>query len=441
MSEVSGSKKVLIIGYYWPPSGGIGIFRNLKFVKYLREFGWEPIMLTALNPSYPFIDNSQLEEIPDGITVLKSKIWEPLDLFKKFSGRKKTDSLQSITAITSNQKSWIDELGIWIRGNFFVPDARVGWVRPSVKFLSQYLKEHHIDVIMASGPPHSALLIGMEVAKKFNIPFLADFQDPWTQVDYYKQMKIGKWADRKHRRLEQAVFNTANKITIVSPSWKRDLESIGAQNVSVLYLGFDEADFLDFRKQSSGYFKIFHAGLLGKDRNLSSFFGVIRRILDKYPEYKDILRLEFAGEVDYSNKMLVNDFQLNEITTFYGLISRKEVLKHYEESNLLLLPINQAENEQGRIPGKLFECMRTYTPMLVFGPNNSDVKNIVESKGLGASVQYEGEENVMENYILSHIQQFLEKSDMKEDKRINIDEFSNFQITKQLAFYLDELNQ
>ncbi|MCO5230109.1 MAG: glycosyltransferase [Chitinophagales bacterium] len=438
---MSNNKKVLIIGYYWPPSGGIGIFRNLKFVKYLREFGWEPIMLTPLNPSYPFIDNNQVNEIPEGITVLKSKIWEPLDLFKKISGRKKSDSLQSITAITSNRKSWIDEFGIWVRGNFFIPDARVGWINPSVKFLSKYLQENQVDVIMASGPPHSALLIGMEAAKNFNIPFLADFQDPWTQVDYYKEMKIGKWADRKHRNLEQEVFRAAQKITIVSPSWKRDLESIGAKNVSVIYLGYDESDFSEYKKRKSECFKIFHAGLLGKDRNLSSFFKIIRKILDENPSYRDVLKLEFAGEVDYSNKELVNQYQLNDITEFLGLIPRQEVLKNYEESSLLLLPINQAENAQGRIPGKLFECMRAYTPILVLGSDNSDVKNIVESKGLGVSVEYEGDEDKMEKYLLTLIKNHLTQSEEKSLQAISIDEFSNYQLTRQLAQYLNELSR
>lgn len=435
MKSSSKRKKVLIITYYWPPCGGIGVLRNLKFVKYLREFGWEPIVYTVKNPSYPFLDVTNEKEIPEGITILKGKIWEPLHLFKKLSGRKKSDPLQNITATTSSKKSWMDNLAIWIRGNFFIPDARAGWIKPSVKTLSAYLKEHQIDAVLTDGPPHTNTVIGMRLAQKFNIPWLADFQDPWTQVDYYKLMRIGKLADKKHKRLEQEVFKTAKKITIASPSWKRDIESIGAKNVDVIYYGYDEADFKDFKKRKTDYFKIFHAGLLGNDRNISCFFEVIRQILDEQPILEKMLRIDFAGEVDFSNKKAASDNGLDNITTFHGMMPRNEVIAHYETSSLLLLPINQAENAQGRIPGKLFECMRTYSPILVFGPSNGDVKQIVESKEMGISVEYQTEKKQQKEYLIALIEKHQQNLPLLEATTIN--EFSNYELTKKLAGYLD----
>lgn len=437
METASDRKKVLIISYYWPPCGGIGVLRNLKFVKYLREFGWEPVVYTVKNPSYPFLDYNNEKEIPEGIEIIKGKIWEPLQLFKKISGRKKTDPLQNITATTSSKKSWIDNFGIWVRGNFFIPDARASWIKPSVKLLSEYLKTHPVDAILTDGPPHTNTVIGMRLSQKFNIPWLADFQDPWTQVDYYKLMNIGRSADKKHKSLEQEAFKTAKKITIASPSWKRDLEQIGAKNVDVIYYGYDENDFKDFQKKRTNYFKIFHAGLLGNDRNLSCFFEVIREILEERPELKEIIRIDFAGEVDYTNKAAVKANHLGEITTFHGMIPRKEVISHYETSSLLLLPVNQAENAQGRIPGKLFECMRTYTPILVFGPENGDVKQIIESKKLGISVEYQAEKKQQKHYILSLIDKHLKNIPLLESR--DISEFSNFELTKKLAGYLDQI--
>lgn len=438
MDSNSKRKKVLVITYYWPPCGGIGVLRNLKFVKYLRKFGWEPIVYTAENPSYPFLDYMNEKEIPEGITVLKGKIWEPLNLFKKISGRKKSDPLQNITATTSSKKSWIDDFGTWVRGNFFIPDARAGWIKPSIKTLSDYLNEHTIDAILTDGPPHTNTVIGMRISQKFIIPWLADFQDPWTQVDYYKLMHIGKRADKKHKRLEQEVFQTAKKITIASPGWKRDIESIGAKNVDVIYYGYDEADFKDFQKQKTDYFKIFHAGLLGNDRNISCFFEVIKEIIDEKPELSAIIRIDFAGEVDFSNKQAVTNNGLDKITTFHGMISRKEVIAHYETSSLLLLPINQAENAQGRIPGKLFECMRTYSPILVFGPSNGDVKQIVESKESGISVEYQTDKEIQKNYLLTLIDKHLRGVQLLESH--DISEFSNYELTKKLAGYLDEIS-
>ncbi len=438
MESSSKRKKVLVITYYWPPCGGIGVLRNLKFVKYLRDFGWEPIVYTVENPSYPYLDFQNEKEIPEGITVLKGKIWEPLHLFKKISGRKKSDTLQNITATTSSKKLWIDDFGIWVRGNFFVPDARAGWIRPSTKVLSEYLKDHPVDAILTDGPPHTNTVIGMRMAQKFNIPWLADFQDPWTQVDYYKLMHIGKLADKKHKRLEQEVFKTANKITIASPSWKHDIESIGAKNVDVIYYGYDEADFKNFQKQKTNYFKIFHAGLLGNDRNISCFFEVIKEILEEKPELHSIIRLDFAGEVDFSNKQAVTKNGLDAITTFHGMIPRKEVISHYETSSVLLLPINQAENAQGRIPGKLFECMRTYSPILIFGPSNGDVKQIVEAKKLGISVEYQTEKEIQKNYLLMLIDKHLQGIQLLDSN--DISEFSNYELTKKLAGYLNDIS-
>lgn len=431
----SKRKKVLVITYFWPPSGGIGVLRNLKFVKYLRDFGWEPIVYTVENPSYPFLDLNNEKEVPEGVQVLKGRIWEPMSLFKKISGRKKNDPLQNITVTTSSKKTVIDKFGIWVRGNFFIPDARAGWIKPSVKVLSEFLKENKIDAILTDGPPHTNTVIGMHLSQKFNIPWLADFQDPWTQVDYYQLMPIGKRADAKHRALEQEVFKTAKKITIASPSWKRDLEQIGAKNVDVIYYGYDEADFKSFEKKKTNYFKIFHAGLLGDDRNLSCFFEVISELILENPELKNILRIEFAGEVDFSNKEAVSNNDLEEITTFHGMISRKDVITHYESSSLLLLPVNRSENAQGRIPGKLFECMRSFVPILVFGPINGDVKNIVESKKLGISVEYSINKEQQKRYVLYLIDRFLQNIPLLEEN--DISEYSNFELTKKIASYLD----
>ena len=434
---MSDKKRVLIVTYYWPPCGGVGVLRNLKFTKYLRDFGWEPIIFTAKNPSYPFIDENNLKEIPEGIQVLKGKIWEPLGLFKKVSGRKKSDPLQNITATTSSKKSFIDKLGIWVRGNFFIPDARAFWIRPSVKTLSKFLSENHVDAILTDGPPHTNTVIGMRLSQRFNIPWLADFQDPWTQVDYYKLMNIGKRADRKHKRLEQEAFRTAKKTTIASPGWKKDLEAIGAKNVDVLFYGYDEADFSSFQKKKTTYFKVFHAGLLGNDRNITPFFEAIRELIDEQPEYKELLRLDFAGEVDFSNKEAVRKNQLDEITTFHGMIRRTEVIQHYETSSLLLLPINQAENAKGRIPGKLFECLRVHAPILVFGPNDGDVKSIVESKKAGISVEYEASKEKIKAYVYQLLEQF--KNHQNPLENVDVSEFSNYEQTRKLAKYLDEI--
>jgi glycosyltransferase involved in cell wall biosynthesis len=259
-------KRVLIISYYWPPAGGISVLRSLKIAKYLRQFGWEPVIFTAENADYPYLDQGGFKDIPDGAEVIKHPIVEPFKIFKWITGRKKEDALNSIVQVRTKKKNILDTIGIWLRGNFFIPDARSLWIKPSVKHLKKYLRQHPVEAVFSDGPPHTNTRIAYHLAKDLNIPWLADFQDPWTQADYYQMMLITPIAHKIHAKMEQKVFQQADKMTIASPSWKTDLESIGAENVDVIYYGYDEDDFKDLTKtKDSNTFNIAHIGLLGID--------------------------------------------------------------------------------------------------------------------------------------------------------------------------------
>ena len=427
-------KKVLVITYSWPPAGGIGVLRCLKFVKYLRDFGWEPIVLTAENPSYQFIDHDNLKEIPDGIEIHKVPIFEPINAFKKITGRKKETPLQNITNNSDKKRSIIDKFGMWVRGNFFIPDARSAWIKPCVKYIDRYLENNQVDAILTDGPPHTNTVIGMRIAQKHSIPWLADFQDPWTQVDYYKELYIGKRADKIHRALEQEVFQTAGKITIASPSWKKDLESIGGKNVDVIYYGYDETDFSEFSAKQEDSFIIFHGGLLGQDRNPEVFFSVLHELLNLHPEIGSKIKLKFAGEVDLTVKNSLKKHHLLEYTELMGMIPRKQVIKEYEKAALLLLPINKADNAAGRIPGKLFEMLRTGKNILVLGPDDGDVKSIVEMEKRGRSFEYDDKD-----LLMSYLTDVLLNSSESINMKGTIDKYSNKLITGKIAKYLDEM--
>lgn len=426
-------KRVLIITYHWPPSGGITVLRCLKIAKYLREFGWEPVILTAENAAYQYLDYNNELDIPDGIEILRVPIIEPINAFKILSGRKQNTPVQNITSNSSQKKTFIDKLGMWIRGNFFIPDARFLWIKPSVSFLTTYLQNNPVDALFTDGPPHTNTVIGLQIAKKFNLPWIADFQDPWTQVDYYKELYIGKRADRKHKELEKAVFDTAQQITIASPTWKTDLESIGAKDVEVLYYGYDEADFKDFKAVPNEDFTIVHAGLLGSDRNPVTFFEVLGNLIQEAPQLKDKIKIKLAGEVDLSVQNCIEQNGLKALTTYCGMISRQEVYALYAAASLLILPVNQAANAKGRIPGKLFELLRTAKPILVFGPTDGDVKEIIAHKQRGISVRYNDHEKA-KNFLQKAI---FEDEFENFDSNSCVSEFSNFELTQQVAKLLD----
>lgn len=428
-------KKVLIITYYWPPSGGIGVHRCLKFAKYLRDFGWEPIIYTAKDAQYPYIDETNLKQVPENIIVLKNKIKEPFNIFKKISGRKKDDSSNPVYA-SNKKRGLIDKISIWIRGNFFIPDARSLWIKPSVKYLSKFIEENKIDAILTDGPPHTNTVIGCKLAQKYNIPFLADFQDPWTQVDYYKMFKISKWADKKHKRLEQEVFRTAKKITIASPTWAKELEQIGASNVSPILWGYDDDDFPEILPQSDQYFSIVHAGLLGYDRNPDTFLQVLRDIKNENKSFDEDLKLKFAGVVDYSIRELIKKYNLTSNFIDLGTISRPEAFQITLKAHLLLLPLNIAENAKGRIPGKLFENIRSFRPILCLGPKNSDVSEIINSTNSGKSFEY-NDYNGIKNYIIEIYTKF--KNNENQITITNISDYSVKYQTNKVANYLDEI--
>ena len=426
-----GSRKILIISYYWPPAGGISVLRSLKIVKYLRTFGWEPIVYAPSNAHYPYSDNGGFMDIPKNLKIIKQPILEPFQIFKWLTGRKKTDPLNAITQIADSKSGLLDQLGIYIRGNFFIPDARACWIKPSVKYLTSYLKNHPVDALFSDGPPHTNTYIASQLKKKLNIPWLMDFQDPWTQADYYKMMPIGKRASKRHASMEQECFENADKITIASPSWKTDLKNIGAENVDVLYYGYDEDDFVNLEKEESKtHFNIVHIGLLGRDRSPEGLIESLESLSSKKK-----IRLILAGQVDQSVLANLLEKSIQVEVQELGTISRKKALQLALNANLLLLPLNQAENSKGRLPGKIYEYLRTYNPILALGPTDSDAHYILKQCSAGACYEY----NDLAS-IKSYIQNII-SSDPKvfQSNRKEILKYSNKNQTRNLSKWLNKL--
>ncbi|MEQ8473577.1 MAG: hypothetical protein RIC35_20435 [Marinoscillum sp.] len=422
-------KKVLVISYYWPPSGGVSVLRSLKTVKYLRSFGWDPIVYVPSNAHYPYKDTSGFRDIPEGLKIIKRPILEPFSIFKWLTGRSKSEPLNSIVQVRSKKQGFLDKFSIWVRGNFFIPDARSLWVRPSVRYLSKYLLENDIDAIFTDGPPHTNTRIGCLLAKKFSIPWLADFQDPWTQVDYYKMLLIGNRAHKIHSQMEQEVFSQANKITIASPTWAKDLEEIGAENVNVIFYGYDEPDFNKLEShKSKEYFDIVHIGLLGIDRNPEIFLQVLEKIKTNVP-----VRIRLAGQVDYSILERLNSIS-NVTVDHLGTLKRSDALQMAMDANLLLLPLNQAHNAKGRLPAKLYEYLRTYNPILALGPTDSDAAKIITTCESGKCFSYEDYSSI-ESYILK----LMDNKITFKPNTSKVSFYSNENQTRLLATYLDQI--
>ena len=227
-------KKVLIISYYWPPSGGAGVQRWLKFVKYLPQFGIQPHVYTPSNPEAPAQDESLQKDIPSEAVIVQQPIFEPYSFYKKFTGKKGNINAGFLSEDKDSRQKFTEKMSIWVRGNLFIPDARVMWVKPSIKFLTKYIKENEIEVVISSGPPHSMHLIAMELKRKLNIKWIADFRDPWTNIDFYKDLMLTNWADKKHHRLEKEVLQKADEIITIGKTIASELEIIRGKKVHVI---------------------------------------------------------------------------------------------------------------------------------------------------------------------------------------------------------------
>jgi len=419
-------KRALIITYYWPPAGGPGVQRWLKFVKYFREFGVEPIVYAPENPNYPLVDEKFASEIPSDIEVLKQPIIEPYRFAKLFS-KKKTKQMSS-GIISKKEISAVEKLMLYVRGNFFIPDARVGWVKPSVKFLSKYIAENPVDVVITTGPPHSLHLIGMQLQKDLNVKWIADFRDPWTTIHYHKSLRLNKASERKHKALEASVLKSADIITVTSPTTKKEFEMIAETPIEVITNGYDISGKIDFKMDSK--FSISHIGSLLSERNPEFLWKVLAEICREDTSFKNDLQLKFAGAVSGEVKQSLESFQLSENCEFLGYISHSEALKMQHQSQVLLLVEINSTETRAIIPGKLFEYLAAKRPIIALGPKESDIEGIINETKSGKFFSY-WDDDELKTEILQLYKDF--KSGELKIASEGIEKYSRRELTRQMA--------
>lgn len=379
-------KKVLIISYYWPPSGGGGVQRWLKMTKYLPEYGWQPIVYTPSNGESPVVDESLLNQVNESIETIKSPIWEPYSFYKRFTGKKTSDKVYS-GFINDKKESFTQKLSVFIRGNFFIPDARKFWIKPGVKFLNKYLDTHSVDRIVSTGPPHTTHLIANAVVKKHNIPWVADFRDPWTNIDFYNQLRLSNWADKKHRNLEQKVLKNASKIVTVSDHWADDFKKLSQRDVTVIRNGFDHADFHEQPTNLDDNFTICHIGSMNKDRNPSALWTALEKLLSN-EKFASKLSIKLIGQVDHSIFENIDKHKLTPFLNHIPFLTHKDALLELQKSQVLLLPINDTPNSLGVVPGKIYEYLGARRPIIGVGPIHGDSAKILKDSGAGQMFPY-----------------------------------------------------
>ena len=373
-------KRLLIITYYWPPTGGSGVQRWVKFSKYLPEHGWQPVIYTPENPEQLARDESLLSDVPACAEVIKTRILEPYAVYRRLTGGRQGEEVNPVNA---QKKNWKQRLSLWIRGNCFIPDPRIGWVRPSVRFLKKYLRERPVDAVVTTGPPHSVHLIGRGLKRALGVHWIADFRDPWTEMFYYKHLGLTAASDRRQHRLEQSVLDEADTVISVTPLVQKDFQAKTKTPVVLITNGFDEDDFLDNSAPDLPAFRLVHTGLFAADGNPLNLWDALARRCGEDPSFRARLEIRLAGKVDRAITDAIRARGLGGNLVELGYLPHDETVREQRAADILLLPLRQEPEYAKVLPGKIFEYLAARRPVLGIGQEDGAAAAVLRDAGAG----------------------------------------------------------
>ena len=377
--------KILIITYYWPPAASVGVRRWLKFSEQLLAHGIEPVVFCPENASYPIVDNSDdhTKRLPD-LQVNKVPIFEWRDLYQKIIPKKsksnpiEKNKIDSVFHLDKKRLGLRRKLSLWIRANIILPDARAAWIGPCSARINAYLKTNSVDLIISTGPPHTCHMIGLRVkSKNPDIPWIADFRDPWTGGAYFSLLPMTGFGLKRHQKMESQVLKACDCALTVSWSWAKQLSDLGAKMTRVVTNGYDAPDFPNAAFQSDKYI-ISHIGTLFKDRSSTLFWNSLSTYLHARPEFKQHFQLQLIGQVGSDVIEQIESIGLSDVVEIIGVVDHRNALELMQNSNSLLLLVNKANDYQGRIPAKAFEYLGAKKPILLIGPKSGDIHQVIK---------------------------------------------------------------
>jgi glycosyltransferase involved in cell wall biosynthesis len=420
-------KKLLIITYYWPPAGGPGVQRWLKFVKYLPDFGVQPIVYVPENPTYPIVDEGLQKDVSDQAIILKNSIFEPYQL-ASFLSKSSTQKISSGIIPAIKKQTLFQRLLLWIRGNIFIPDARYLWVKPSVRYLKEYIKENQIDTIITSGPPHSLHLIGLQLKKELPITWLADFRDPWTTIGYHKALKLSSYAKKKHKRLESEVLKSADVIIVTSKTTKEEFKTLTSKPIEVITNGYDTENVA--KQTLDEKFSLAHIGSFLSDRNPIVLWEVLSELVNEIADFKLHFQLKLIGKVSQEILDTITRYNLQDYVLNLGYVSHQEALEHQRKSQVLLLIEIDSPETKSIIPGKVFEYLVSERPIIAIGPEGSDFAEIITSTNTGVFFTYD-EKDKLKKTISSYFELYLDNK--LKVYPVGLQQYSRKALTEQLS--------
>ena len=438
-------KRVLVVTYYWPPSGGSGVQRWVKFAKYLPQEGWQPVIYTPENPEYTAIDHTLEAEIPHTVEIIRRPITEPYNLYRRLMGKGASTDMKTLTAgasggavteISSGKKSFKQRLSLWIRGNLFVPDPRVGWVKPSVRFLKKYLAEHPVDVIVTTGPPHSMHLIGQRLHKELGLPWIPDFRDPWSRMYYLKHLPMSARTWRRLRSMEQSVLDDCSTVLAVTPLVQDEFRAQTKTPVAMITNGYDGGDF-EQAVEPDGFFNVVHTGLFAADGNPLNLWKALGIKAWADADFKAALRLRLVGKVDREVYDAIAEAGLKDNVVDLGYRDHLTAVREQLAATMLVLPLRNDPEYRPILPGKLFEYLASRRPVLGIGQEDGAMARVLANTGAGVTAGWDNLE-AMRDFIDKAWEQF--KAGGVPPVEGDIARFSRRSLTRELAALLERVS-
>jgi glycosyltransferase involved in cell wall biosynthesis len=431
-------KKVLIFTYYWPPSGGAGVQRWVKFSKYLLRSGIKPLIITVdeKKASYPLRDHTLLDEIPADIVVYRTKTFEPFNLYKAFT---KSKEIPFGGFANESEPGMLKKISRFIRGNFFIPDARIGWNTFAFKQALQVMNDEKPSIVITTSPPHSTQLIGLRIKEKYGIPWIADLRDPWTEIYYYDKMMHTKYAREKDLLFERVVLEKADAIIVVSrhirDAFLRKSPLLNAAKFHIIPNGFDTDDFKEETEMNPEMFVITYTGTITADYRLQGFLGAVKNLIQKYG--KKIL-FRFVGSLPSD----VKESFLAEIPQNFENIqhvSHSKAISYMKKASVLLLAIPDTDDNKGILTGKLFEYLASRRPVIGIGPGDGEASEILEYCGAGQFFDYDDKEGIFEELERMY-SKYIDNQQFEINASHNYLEFSRQNQALKLSQIIDSLS-
>ena len=403
--------KFLLIAYYFGNNSDVGAQRWNKNIKYIQKLGWEPVV-------YTFSKESEIEK---QFEIISNNCIEPNKLYKFLFNKKVPSDI-----LTSTKKKNWNKLLVFIRSNFFIPDSRILSTFSSKKILRKRLKKNDIDIIISTGPPHSMHLIAKAMSEEFNIPWIADFRDPWTGIEYFDKLPLLPFARKAHLKLERKIISSCDRLITVSDSWAKHLKKLGAKKVEVIHNGYDAEDFKSVLTETKRI-SIAHFGTYPRSRNHIKIWDAINELCED-DVFKNALDLHFYGFIYQGFESDLKPYLFKDSLKIFAPIPHKEATIKMSEYRFLFLSLSDTSMSEGRIPLKFFEYLATGRKIIASGKKDTDLSKLIKKLNCGYYINY-GEENKLKTILKKE----FKNSNM--ESKITNSKFSEFSKKEQAKNY------